>query len=80
MELRGRGLYVDTGGGGGCSTSRDSGVAMILVVIALAIGRRRRGALAVLAMFVTVGGTARADQTRNVSLPLFDPTLALSLA
>ena len=76
VTLRGRGLYVDTGGGGGCSTGHGSGIAMVFVVLALALGRRRRGALAITAGIVAFAGTrsAHAEQTRNVSLPLFDPT------
>jgi outer membrane protein OmpA-like peptidoglycan-associated protein len=74
VELRGRGLYVDTGGGGGCSTGRGNGAAMILLVIALAFVRRRRSAIAAFGALVAFGGAARADQTRNVTLPLFDPT------
>jgi outer membrane protein OmpA-like peptidoglycan-associated protein len=79
VALRGRGLYVDTGGGGGCSTSRGSGGAMVLVMLALVLGRRRRG---VLAAIVLVGGTAHAETTenRNVSVSVFDPTPAANVA
>ncbi len=75
VQLRGHGLFVETGGGGGCSTGRGNGLAMVLVVLALGFARRRRG---LLAMVMTLVGldTARADQTRNVSLSLFDPTPA----
>ena len=74
ITLRGRGLYVDTGGGGGCSSGRGSGFAMVLVIAALVLGRRRRGAALGVVVCAITAGPARADQTRNVSLALFDPT------
>lgn len=75
VRLRGRGLYVETGGGGGCSTGRGNGIAMVLVMLALVLARRSRGLLA-LAMTLVGLDAAHAEQTRNVSLTLFDPTPA----
>lgn len=87
VTLRGRGLFVDTGGGGGCSTTRGGaggGLALIFVALAVVLGRGRRQRrhareLAAATVVGTLGviataQPARADQTRNVSLPLFDPT------
>ncbi|HEY5951750.1 MAG TPA: choice-of-anchor D domain-containing protein, partial [Kofleriaceae bacterium] len=77
VTLKGRGLYVDTGGGGGCSTGRSNGIAMVLVMLALVLGRKRRGLLAAFAMVTGITAAHAEDQeNRNVSLSLFDPTPA----
>jgi outer membrane protein OmpA-like peptidoglycan-associated protein len=85
VTLRGRGLYVDTGGGGGCTTSRGGGLGMILVVLAAVLCTRRRRSAALVGMLVgmlvgTLVSTpaAYAEQTRDVDLPLFDPTPSAS--
>jgi outer membrane protein OmpA-like peptidoglycan-associated protein len=76
VVLRGRGLYVDTGGGGGCSTGRGHGGGLALVLLALVLGRRRRGVFAAVALIGTSAAHAETTENRNVSLSMFDPTPA----
>jgi outer membrane protein OmpA-like peptidoglycan-associated protein len=81
VVLKGRGIYVDTGGGGGCSTGRGSGGGLALVLLALVLGgRRRRGIVAsVLALVGVQIAHAETNENRNVSLSMFDPTPAANV-